>query len=195
MTIVSEAEGDDWDNGTRSFLVLYTPTPAAAARFDAYRLRLEAAEGGGAQQAERSADAERRVRFSGLEAGRIYNVSMVTVSHGVASQEIARQARQSPRRVRELVAASVEARRVALRWDEPRSLFTDFEVSYLREPDRLRQVHTAELGVVIDDLRPYRNYTFTVEVRAGTPATLLARSPAVSLDVTTLQAPPGQFTV
>lgn len=78
--------------------MLYTQTPQSASQFDSYRLRLEAAEGAegaeGAQTAERAADElPRQVAFAGLVPGRLYNVTMWTVSHNVTSHPVQRQTR------------------------------------------------------------------------------------------------------
>ncbi|XP_050679851.1 tyrosine-protein phosphatase 10D isoform X2 [Leptidea sinapis] len=50
---------------------------------------------------------------------------------------------------------------------------------------------TPAFRATLQDLHPYTLYTFTVEVRSGTPATILTRSRARSLELRTLEAPPA----
>ncbi|XP_068628161.1 tyrosine-protein phosphatase 10D [Battus philenor] len=192
--IVNESswpESDDNETVSADLRVVYTRTPASAARFDAYRFRLEAA-GEPPRQAERPAAADSHaVDFRALVPGRLYNLTMWTVSRNVTSHPVQRQARLYPRPVAELRATEVGARHVALAWARPPGDFTDFEVQYLGEPDQLQTVRTERLELNLTALHPHRNYTFTLEVRSGTPATILTRSRARSLAVRTRQAPPG----
>lgn len=95
--------GSGSENGTegQAFRVLYTHTPRSASRFDAYRFRLEGETLGArdgereeARQVERAADAiPRQVLFRELVPGRLYNVTLQTVSHNVTSHPVQRQAR------------------------------------------------------------------------------------------------------
>ncbi|XP_047545411.1 tyrosine-protein phosphatase 10D-like isoform X4 [Vanessa atalanta] len=182
MTIVNES-GDGDDNDTLpAILVLYTPTPSSASKFDAYRFRLE----GGAAPArwqERPAtppdaadDAagQQQVAFRSLTPGRLYNLTMWTVSHNVTSHPVQRQARE-----------------ISLAWARPAGDFTDFEVQYLVDEDRLETRTTDRLALTLTELRPYTLYVFTVVVQAGTPATILTRSRARSGSFRTLEAPPA----
>lgn len=78
--------------------MIYTRTPETATRFDTYRFRLEGSgEGGEAGEArwqERAASAPaQQVPFRGLRPGRLYNLSMWTVSRNVTSHPVQRQAR------------------------------------------------------------------------------------------------------
>lgn len=73
--------------------MIYTRTPGSASQFDSYRFQLEGA-GAEPRWATRPADAEgQAVEFSGLVPGRLYNVTMWTVSHNVTSHPVQRQAR------------------------------------------------------------------------------------------------------
>ncbi|XP_047545412.1 tyrosine-protein phosphatase 10D-like isoform X5 [Vanessa atalanta] len=199
MTIVNES-GDGDDNDTLpAILVLYTPTPSSASKFDAYRFRLE----GGAAPArwqERPAtppdaadDAagQQQVAFRSLTPGRLYNLTMWTVSHNVTSHPVQRQARLYPRPITELNATAVGAREISLAWARPAGDFTDFEVQYLVDEDRLETRTTDRLALTLTELRPYTLYVFTVVVQAGTPATILTRSRARSGSFRTLEAPPA----
>ncbi|CAH2062689.1 unnamed protein product, partial [Iphiclides podalirius] len=187
----SRPESDDNETVSADLRVVYTRTPAAAALFDAYRFRLEAA-GEEARWAERPAAADSHaVDFRGLVPGRLYNLTMWTVSRNVTSHPVQRQARLFPRPVWELRATEVGAWHVALAWARPAGDFTDFEVQYLAAPDQLQAVRSERPELNLTALRPHRDYTFTVEVRAGTPATILTRSRARSLAVRTREAPPA----
>ncbi|XP_052756791.1 LOW QUALITY PROTEIN: tyrosine-protein phosphatase 10D-like [Galleria mellonella] len=206
MTIVNESDGDaDADNETLSttLKVVYTRTPATASRFDSYRWRLEAGEeeaggggGGGGGEAprweERAADAGgQQVVFSGLVPGRLYNLTMWTVSCNVTSHPVQRQARLFPRPITQLNATAVGAREVTLAWDEPAGVYTDFEVQYLAAADQLQTHYTAGRTITITGLQPHTLYTFTVVVRAGRRGALQAPSRAHSAAARTRQAPPA----
>ncbi|CAG4984834.1 unnamed protein product [Colias eurytheme] len=94
MTIVTENGGDSDDNDTLpAFLVVYTRTPAAATRFDAYRLRLEAAGEAPREVTRAAAAAPQQAAFRALTPGRLYNLTMWTVSRNVTSHPVQRQAR------------------------------------------------------------------------------------------------------
>lgn len=69
----------------------YTPTPQSSSHFDLYRFSLSAP--GVLFQEKGANDTDRLVTFTGLEPGRLYNITVWTVSHGVASQPLQRQDR------------------------------------------------------------------------------------------------------
>ncbi|GBP07497.1 Tyrosine-protein phosphatase 10D [Eumeta japonica] len=204
MTIVTERSDEGNSNEKGAWLkVVYTPTPAEASRFDTYRFALEgeqlgegdidgSAEDTDPQTVEKDArDETRRLVFHGLVPGRLYNVTMWTVSHNVSSHPVQRQARLNPRPITRLEAAELSSRFVTLTWDRPRGVYTDFQVQYILDENELRSRSTSERRLKVDGLRPYTNYTFTVEVRAGTPATLLTLSTGTSTNFRTLEAAPG----
>jgi hypothetical protein len=76
--------------------VTYTHTPESATVFDSYRFRLEG-EGEGPAAARwvtrPAAAADRKLVFPHLVPGRLYNVTMWTVSSNVTSHPVQRQAR------------------------------------------------------------------------------------------------------
>ncbi|XP_046978913.1 tyrosine-protein phosphatase 10D-like isoform X1 [Vanessa cardui] len=199
MTIVNES-GDGDDNDTLpAILVLYTPTPSSASMFDAYRFRLEGGNAPARWQerpatppdAADDAAGQQQVAFRSLTPGRLYNLTMWTVSHNVTSHPVQRQARLYPRPITELNATAVGAREISLAWARPAGDFTDFEVQYLVDEDRLETRTTDRLALTLTELRPYTLYVFTVVVQAGTPATILTRSRARSGSFRTLEAPPA----
>ncbi|XP_032511666.1 tyrosine-protein phosphatase 10D isoform X3 [Danaus plexippus] len=196
MTIVNESDDTDDNDALPAIRVIYTRTPETATRFDTYRFRLEGSgEGGEAGEArwqERAASAPaQQVPFRGLRPGRLYNLSMWTVSRNVTSHPVQRQARLYPRPITQLNATEVGAHELTLRWDRPAGDYTDFEVQYLAAADQLETRTTSELELRLDGLSPYTLYTFTVVVRSGKPATILMSSRAHSAVVRTLQAPPA----
>ncbi|KAF9421769.1 hypothetical protein HW555_002450 [Spodoptera exigua] len=133
--------------------VIYTRTPSSASLFDSYRFQLEGA-GSQPRWTTRAADAEgQAVEFSGLVPGRLYNVTMWTVSHNVTSHPVQRQARLFPRPITQLNATEVGAHEITLAWDKPVGDYTDFEVQYLTDVDQLQTLTTDELGITVS-VRP-----------------------------------------
>lgn len=51
---------------------------------------------------------------------------------------------------------------------------------------------TLQNSITINDLKPHRNYTFTVIVRSGTESSILRRSLPVSAIFTTKESVPGK---
>ncbi|XP_048481180.1 tyrosine-protein phosphatase 10D [Plutella xylostella] len=193
MTIVTESD-DSEDNSTLpAFLVVYTRTPASATVFDSYRFRLEGEAEAPRWESRAAAAPGQQLLLRGLLPGRLYNVTMWTVSHNVTSQPVQRQARLFPRPIPWLNASWVGAREIALAWGAPWGSYSDFLVQWLERPDRLASRAAPAPRLAVAGLTPHTNYTFTVQVRAGTPATLLTTSSAKSATFTTAEAPPGQL--
>lgn len=175
MQVVDE-KGDDDENDTLSttLKVLYTPTPESATQFDSYRFRLEG-EGSTPYTVSRPANSTNQtVVFEHLVPGRLYNVTMWTVSRHVTSHPVQRQARLVPRPITQLNATEIGAREITLAWDRPGGVYSDFEVQYLTEAgqtehslEQLQTRSTEELWLRVTGLRPHVMYTFTVVVRAG----------------------------
>uniref|UniRef100_A0A2A4JJA4 Fibronectin type-III domain-containing protein n=1 Tax=Heliothis virescens TaxID=7102 RepID=A0A2A4JJA4_HELVI len=137
--------------------VTFTRTPESVTRFDAYRFRLEGA-GSAPVSRELPADAAQTVEFADLVPGRLYNVTMWTVSRNVTSHPMQRQTRLYPRPITQLNATEVGAREITLAWDRPAGDFTDFEVQYLNGTDQLLTLTTEELGITVS----LRHDTYTV---------------------------------
>lgn len=72
--------------------------------------------------------------------------------------------------------------------------FDSFEVQYLDAQDRLIQNSTDTNSITIGDLRPFRNYTFTIITRSGTSATTPRRSRPISAVFQTKESVPGSLT-
>jgi len=88
----------------------YTPTPADSTRFDIYRFSMGDPT---IKDKEKLAnDTERKLSFSGLTPGKLYNVTVWTVSGGVASLPVQRLYRLHPLPISDLKAIQVAAREI-----------------------------------------------------------------------------------
>lgn len=68
----------------------------------------------------------------------------------------------------------------------------NLQVQYLNTEDVLIQNLTLHNSITLSDLKPHRNYTFTVVVRSGTESQVLRRSLPVSAIFTTMESVPGK---
>ncbi|KDR09593.1 Tyrosine-protein phosphatase 10D [Zootermopsis nevadensis] len=84
---------------------------------------------------------------------------------------------------------------ITLTWDLPEGEYNAFEVQYLNAEDVLIQNLTLHNSITLSDLKPHRNYTFTVVVRSGTESQVLRRSLPVSAIFTTMESVPGKTQV
>ena len=76
---------------TNSVTLRYTPTPQSTSRFDLYRFKLS--DPSIPVKEKLANDTETKVTFDGLIPGRLYNITVWTVSDGVESQPLQRQDR------------------------------------------------------------------------------------------------------
>lgn len=76
---------------TDSISLRYTPTPQGTSKFDKYRFSLS--EPNIPDQEKAANDSDRLVTFTDLVPGRLYNITVWTVSQGVPSQPLQRQDR------------------------------------------------------------------------------------------------------
>ncbi|XP_032594468.1 tyrosine-protein phosphatase 10D [Drosophila grimshawi] len=180
---------------SNSIILNYTPTPESSTRFDIYRFSLGDPL---IKDKEKLAnDTERKLSFTGLTPGRLYNITVWTVSGGVASLPIQRLYRLHPLPIGELQATQLDAKEITLRWTPPAGEYADFELQYL-SPDEdapvLLQNYTTATQLTLQRLQPYHNYTFTVSVRAGSePGSAMMRTSApISASYETLPAAPGR---
>ncbi|XP_045478955.1 tyrosine-protein phosphatase 10D isoform X2 [Harmonia axyridis] len=175
---------------TDSIGLRYTPTPQTSSKFDIYRFSLSDPE---IPVQEKSAnDSERRVNFLGLVPGKLYNITIWTVSQNVASQPLQRQDRLYPDPTSGIEATQITDTEVTLKWDSPRGEYNAFEVQYLSAENLLMQNLTLHNQITISDLKPHRNYTFTIVVRSGTESSILRRSLPVSAIFQTKESFPGK---
>lgn len=129
----------------------------------------------------------------GLTPGRLYNITIWTVSGGVASLPIQRQDRMYPEPITQLNATSISDTEITLNWDLPKGEYNAFEVQYLTIDSHFMQNLTIHDSITITDLKPHRNYTFTVVVRSGTESSVLRNSLPVSASFTTKESVPGRI--
>lgn len=167
----------------------YTPTPQDISSFDHYRFSL--GDAGIADKEKHANDTARRVTFTGLTPGRLYNITIWTVSAKVQSLPIQRQDRMFPNPISNLTAKSVTDHEITLEWEPPSGEYNTFEIMYLKSDTELGRNLTRVPHFTIGDLRPFRNYTFTVGVRSGTESTVLRNSVPISDTIETLESFPG----
>ncbi|XP_058822089.1 tyrosine-protein phosphatase 10D isoform X2 [Topomyia yanbarensis] len=168
----------------------YTPTPQQSSKFDLYRFSLGDVN---LPDKEKFAnDTDRKVTFTGLVPGRLYNITVWTVSGGVASQPIQRQDRMYPDPITELSASNITDTDIILNWDIPKGEYNAFEIQYLKNDSNYQQNLTVNNHITITDLKPHRNYTFTVVVRSGTESNVLRSSLPVSANFQTKESVPGR---
>lgn len=127
----------------------------------------------------------------GLTPGRLYNITVWTVSGSVQSLPIQRQDRMFPEPITQLNATQITHNSITLNWDLPQGEYNSFEIQYLRSDSELTVNLTNNNLITITDLRPHRNYTFTVVVRSGTESNVLRSSLPVSASFTTKESIPG----
>lgn len=178
------------NHGERDTVTLsYTPTPQTSSKFDLYRFSLGDPD---IPDKEKLAnDTDRKVTFTGLTPGRLYNITVWTVSGGVQSLPIQRQDRMYPEPITILNASRITHDEITLNWDIPQGEYNSFEIQYLRSDSELTVNLTSQNTITIMDLKPHRNYTFTVVVRSGTESSVLRSSLPVSASFTTKESIPG----
>ncbi len=133
--------------------------------------------------------------FTNLTPGRLYNITLWTVSGGVTSAPLVRQDRLHPESVSNINATEVKDTEISLFWSPPKGDWDSFEVEYLDHSGRLLKNSTPSPSITIGGLRPFRNYTFTVTSVSGTlgPASLRRRSAPVSAVFQTRESVPGSL--
>jgi len=177
---------------TESLVIRYTPTPSQKSTFDTYRFMLSDPD---IPVREKSAaDSERKVTFLNLVPGRLYDITLWTVSGGVASRPQIRQERLHPQPVKYINATEITYEAISLVWDRPHGDFDSFEVMYQDDESRLIQNYTNTNYITIGGLSPHRNYTFTVITRSGDEKTQ-KRSNSFSANYTTQESVPGSLTL
>jgi len=177
---------------TDSLTVRFTPTPLDRSTFDKYRFMLS--EPGIPVKEKPATDPDRKVTFLNLIPGRIYNITLWTVSGGVTSRPVERQDRLHPEPVANINATRITDNDITLVWDRPEGDFDSFEVAYLDAKRDLIQNSTYTNSITIGRLRPYRNYTFTIVTKSGSDQNVPKRSTTISAIFTTKESVPGSLT-
>lgn len=115
------------------------------------------------------------------------------MSDNVQSLPIQRQDRMYPEPISELNATRITDTEITLAWDQPKGEYNSFEIQYLKtESDSdLTLNYTDKDTITVTDLKPHRNYTFTVVVRSGIESSVLRSSIPISASFTTKESVPG----
>ena len=112
-------------------------------------------------------DPDRKATFVDLIPGRLYNITLWTVSGGVTSKPLERQDRLHPEPVSGLNATKITDKEITLVWQPPIGDYTHFDVQFSRGRDRLTTNSTQINSITIRRLRPFKNYTFSVYTISG----------------------------
>lgn len=179
------------EHATKTLGIKYTPTPSKLVIFDRYKFQIS--EPSVPVQEKLQNDTNRLVLFDNLVPGKLYNISIWTVSGGMSSAPITRQARLYPEPVRSISAMSVSDTEIILMWETPFGDNDAFEVQYLDPRDKhLRSNITFAERITFSNLRPHSNYTFIVTVLSGYGTSTVLRSSPISQTFSTLESTPGK---
>ena len=170
----------------------YTPTPLEMSTFDTYRFKLSDPSIPVIEKA--ATDTDKKVTFVELVPGRLYNITMWTVSGEVTSRPVERQDRLHPQPVSSIQAVDITDTTITLTWNIPPGEHDSFELKYLDAQGRLIQNFTNVNSITIGGLRPFKNYTFTVVTKAGSDQNIPKRSTPISSFFTTKEGVPGSLT-
>ena len=180
---------------TTALTLRYTPTPLTSSLFDTYRFMLSDANIPVMEKAAQ--DPDRKVTFVDLMPGRLYNITVWTVSGGVTSKPLERQDRLHPEPVSDLNATFITDKEIKLVWQPPLGDYDHFDVLYVdgaRGDNRLTTNSTLINSITISRLRPFKNYTFSVFTISGTSTTIQRRSAPISAQFATKESVPGSLT-
>lgn len=179
------------EHATNKLGIKYSPTPAKFVVFDRYRFQIS--EPSAPIQEKMQDDEHRLVLFDNLVPGKLYNISVWTVSGGMFSAPITRQARLYPEPIRSISSVSVSDTEIILMWETPPGDNDAFEVQYLDPRDKLlRSNITFAEKITFSNLRPHSNYTFIVRVLSGYGTSTVLRSSPISQTFSTLESTPGK---
>ncbi|RWS29718.1 tyrosine-protein phosphatase 10D-like protein [Leptotrombidium deliense] len=181
------------EHETRTLGVKYTPTPRRNVVFDRYRFQLLSDPSIPAQEKLYN-DTSRLVIFDNLIPGRLYNISIWTVSGGVYSSPIIREVRLYPEPVRSLSALKTRDTEIILMWEMPYGDKDGYEITYLdpQISNHLIRNKTFTEKISFTGLKPHQNYSFEVRTVSGIGTGTVLRSSPVSQTFTTLESTPGK---
>ena len=108
--------------------------------FDTYRFKLSDPSIPVIEKA--ATDIDKKVTFVELEPGRLYNITMWTVSGEVTSRPVERQDRLHPEPVSDIEAVEITDQTITLTWNVPLGEHDSFELTYLDAQERLIQNFT-----------------------------------------------------
>ncbi|KAF0289751.1 Tyrosine-protein phosphatase 10D [Amphibalanus amphitrite] len=179
--------------------ITYTPTPPSGTTFDRYRCVLADADKPGqpiVRKEERMADdPNRSCIFKELVPGRVYRVTMWTVSGGVTSVPYSRDIRLYPAPITEINATRITDTEMTLTWDEPNGEWDGFDVYHQGEGEASVKNMVVNPPFTFQDLTPHKNYTFTIRTLSGSQTRLMQRSDPLSASFVTDESVPGRVAV
>lgn len=121
-------------------------------------------------------------------------MNVITVIHTepITVTDLLRNLLSDPVPVTDIRATDINDTRITLSWDSPRGQYDAFEVQYINTEGNFIQNITSDTLITISDLKPHRNYTFTLVVRSGTASSYLRVSNPLSASFTTSESFPGK---
>lgn len=178
------------EENTKTLGIKYTPTPSLYVIFDRYRFQL--GDPTIPVQEKLYNDTNRLVLFDNLVPGRLYDISIWTVSGGVNSIPIHRQTRLYPEAITQIRAVSITDTSISLKWDRPPGDMDVYEIEYQDPIGHLVKNITLDESVTFRGLRPHHNYTFLISVVSGFDTATIRRSSLRSKTFQTLESVPGR---
>ncbi|XP_067145114.1 tyrosine-protein phosphatase 10D-like [Centruroides vittatus] len=178
------------EHTTRTLGIKYTPTPTRNVVFDRYRIQLNDES---VPAKEKSFDDPNRlIKFHDLEPGRLYNISIWTISDNIRSIPIHRQARLYPEPIKEVFPVRITDTEITLGWDEPLGDKDSYEVEYQDHQGHLIRNVTNNEQISYKNMKPHHNYTFLVTVISGYNTSTIKRSRPISQTYQTQESVPGK---
>lgn len=179
------------ERDTKTLGIKYTPTPTRNVVFDKYRFQLS--DSTIPPQEKLYNDTNRLVIFDNLVPGRLYNLSIWTVSGETYSLPIVRQMRLYPEPIRSITALSITDTDIILSWEVPYGDKDGYEVQYLDPVEKTLIVNiTLTEKIAFSGLKPHNNYTFVVTTISGYGSSIMLRSSPISQTFLTLESIPGK---
>ncbi|XP_011695941.1 PREDICTED: tyrosine-protein phosphatase 10D isoform X5 [Wasmannia auropunctata] len=133
-----------------------------------------------------------KILVSDLMPGVQYFFVVYTISYDLVSDITNLTTRTNPEPITAIHALDVNDTRITLTWDIPHGEYDTFEVQYINTEGNYIQNITSVNVITIYDLKPHRNYTFTLVVRSGTESSYLRVSNPLSASFTTSESYPGK---
>ncbi|OTF79382.1 hypothetical protein BLA29_009759, partial [Euroglyphus maynei] len=147
------------EHETKTLGIKYTPTPLRNVIFDHYRFQLSGTSI--PTQEKQWNDTNRFVLFDNLIPGRLYNLSIWTISGQTLSMPIQRQARLYPEPIRNINGLSITDSEMTLSWDVPYGDKDGYEVQYFDPHEKTLVVNVTLIEKIeYRNLKPHNNYTF-----------------------------------
>ena len=179
------------ERDTKTLGIKYTPTPTRNVVFDKYRFQLS--DSTISPQQKLYNDTNRLVIFDNLVPGRLYDLSIWTVSGETYSLPIVRQMRLYPEPIRSITALSITDTDIILSWEVPYGDKDGYEVQYLDPVEKTLIVNiTLTEKIAFSGLKPHNNYTFVVTTISGYGSSIMLRSSPISQTFLTLESIPGK---